>query len=83
MILITTAYNRESLVFAYEQEGRTITVSNNSFWLYTTNGLEFRLNALTLDNKKPCLVTVSTTIGNTNNLEMKPAFYEILSTLKF
>jgi len=83
-IEITTAYDREQLFFVLKNyQPKSMKFGDRMFLIYKSEGESSQINAMTYDESKHRLVTVSAYLDAENNILMEPAFYQIISTLSF
>ncbi len=83
-IEISIAHDRETLLYVLKNyHTETIKFGERKFLIYKSEGEYSQINAMTYDESKHRLVTVSAYLDNGNNIVMEPAFYQILSTLSF
>lgn len=83
-IEISIANDRESLLYVLKNyRPETIKFGERKFLVYKSEGQYPTIKAMTYDDSKHRLVTVSAYLDDGNNIVMEPAFYQILSTLSF
>lgn len=83
-IEISIAHDREALLYVLKNyHPETMKFGERKFLIYKSEGEYSQINAMTYDESKYRLVTVSAYLDNGNHIVMEPAFYQILSTLSF